>query len=221
MSICSLVEWFEFDCLLPGGGGQTGRQTDRQSHKQTDIANFKYKCKSVLQVTYSQAVDVGGVYLVEAAAVVSKGLDGPVARGKGCNMKRNKLRQVYIQPVATALQHLYHNYLPKGMFKLDAFHLLWNCWHIFDNPQDAQLPWCSFRHRNWWIRCEVRANMKTSQDRKWLPRIHLICCRGVKWFLTEDFCQKLFFWLKFGVWVLSKFELLSFVTIWVVEFCHT
>ena len=39
----------------------------------------------------------------------------------------------------------------------------------------------------------------TSQDRKWLPQIHLIICWGVKLFLIE-------------------FEFQSFVTIWVVEY---
>ena len=39
------------------------------------------------------------------------------------------------------------------------------------------------------------ANLKTSQDRKWLPQKHLIGCLCVKLFLTKELCQKLFFWL--------------------------
>ena len=34
--------------------------------------------------------------------------------------------------------------------------------------------------------------VKTLRDRKWLPQIHFTSCRGVKLFLTTDFCQKLF-----------------------------
>ena len=53
---------------------------------------------------------------------------------------------------------------------------------------------------------------KTLRDCRWLPRKHLIGCGGVKLFLTKDFCQKFFFCLEC--------EFLSFVIIWVVEFCH-
>ena len=70
---------------------------------------------------------------------------------------------------------------------------------------------------------------KTSRDRKWLPRIHLISCWGVKLSLTKDFCQLLFFWLEFeflschdwSCWFLSTFELLNFFTVWVFEICQT
>ena len=34
---------------------------------------------------------------------------------------------------------------------------------------------------------ETVVTMETSRDRKWLPRIHLIGCRGVKLFLTKVF----------------------------------
>ena len=57
---------------------------------------------------------------------------------------------------------------------------------------------------------ETQLEKKTSRDRKWLPWIHLIGCRGVNLFLIKDFCQNLFFWLEF--------EFLSVVTIWFVEF---
>ena len=54
---------------------------------------------------------------------------------------------------------------------------------------------------------------KTSRDCKWLPRINLIGCWGVKLFLTKDFWQKLFFWFEFEFFF-------NFVITWVVKFCH-
>ena len=55
--------------------------------------------------------------------------------------------------------------------------------------------------------------VKTLQDCKTLPRVHLIGCRGVKLLWLKDFfvCQKLSCQDKI---------FLSFVTIWVLSFCH-
>ena len=58
------------------------------------------------------------------------------------------------------------------------------------------------------------------KNRKWMPPKQLIGCRCVKFFLTNYYCKKFFFDQKFNCWVCSQFELLRFVTIWVVEFCH-
>ena len=43
---------------------------------------------------------------------------------------------------------------------------------------------------------------------------HLICYKGQLLAPTEDFCHNLSFW------VLSQFEFISLVTIWIFEFCH-
>ena len=63
---------------------------------------------------------------------------------------------------------------------------------------------------------------KTSQDSKRLPRVHLMGCWGVKWFLLKGF------FLCFWNWAMSEFEffscvkiwVLNLVTIWVFEFYH-
>ena len=70
--------------------------------------------------------------------------------------------------------------------------------------------------------CEFQS--KTLRDRKTLPRVYLLSCRGIKLFLAKDcfkFCQKLIF-QNFSFWVLSIFEFefcqclnLTFFTIWV------
>ena len=57
---------------------------------------------------------------------------------------------------------------------------------------------------------------KTLQDRKTLPRIHIIGCRCAKLFLPKDrfkYCQNVRFW------VLSGFQFLGFIRIKVFEFC--
>ena len=46
-----------------------------------------------------------------------------------------------------------------------------------------------------------------------LPRQHLIGCQGVKMFLLNDHFTVLFF-------IIENCNILSFVTIWVFEFCH-
>ena len=71
---------------------------------------------------------------------------------------------------------------------------------------------------------------KTSRGCKTLPRVHLMCCQGVKLILPKDgfkLCQSLncqnwnlVFCHKFSFWVLSQFKFLSFGAIWVDEFSY-
>ena len=77
---------------------------------------------------------------------------------------------------------------------------------------------------------------KTLQDRKTLPKVHLIGCWGVKLFLPKDFlkfcqkwsCHNLIFWVlsQFEIRVLSQFEFFAFchnLSFWVFSqfgFCH-
>ena len=66
--------------------------------------------------------------------------------------------------------------------------------------------------------------VKTSWDRKRLPRKHLIGSQGVEFLLPKNFFAFFFVFLvvEFGYnlsfWVLSKFEFLRFVTVRVIEF---
>ena len=88
--------------------------------------------------------------------------------------------------------------------------------------------------------------IKTSQYFKMLPRVHLIGCRGGKWFLAQYWfkfgqylsCQNLIFKIRFlkcchrlslcfvTIWVLELYHNLSFccyLSFWVLllfEFCH-
>ena len=50
---------------------------------------------------------------------------------------------------------------------------------------------------------DTDSTMKTSRNCKWLPRKHLIGCWGVKLFLRNDFCQRLFYCLEFEFLILS------------------
>ena len=69
-------------------------------------------------------------------------------------------------------------------------------------------------------------NNKKLQDRKSLPQVQLICCHGVKLFLSEDFFslniigfQNLFlFCHSLVLWILRQFKFLGELTTWISSF---
>ena len=66
------------------------------------------------------------------------------------------------------------------------------------------------------------SNIKHRENRKTLPKEHLISCQGVKMFLLKDHF-KVFFLNKFRIvkfQVLSQFEFFEFFHNLSFEFCH-